>query len=136
MSYNISSLTPSRPAPTPPNMGRSPSGSSSYLSGTTARTNGSINGNSGAGKSQFSSTSYSSSFPIINPAATMSAPAPPTNATVRMGYANVKEEGLRSFLWSKRWLVLGGLEMGVYKNEVRDASQLTSGWPCSLRESR
>jgi hypothetical protein len=30
----------------------------------------------------------------------------------------MKEEGLRSFLWSKKWLVLGGSELQVFKNEV------------------
>jgi hypothetical protein len=30
----------------------------------------------------------------------------------------MKEEGLRSFLWSKKWLVLGGNELQVFKNEV------------------
>ena len=37
---------------------------------------------------------------------------------VRTGPANVKEEGLRAFLWSKRWLVLGGSELQIFKNEV------------------
>jgi hypothetical protein len=37
----------------------------------------------------------------------------------------VKEEGIRSFLWSKRWLVLGGAELSVFKNEVRHLPQNT-----------
>lgn len=37
---------------------------------------------------------------------------------IRTGHANVKEEGLRSFLWSKRWLVLGGTDLQIFKNEV------------------
>lgn len=37
---------------------------------------------------------------------------------VRTGYANVKEEGFRSFLWTKRWLVLNGVELQLYKSEV------------------
>lgn len=35
----------------------------------------------------------------------------------------MKEEGLRSFLWSKKWLVLGGNELQVFKNEVSGATQ-------------
>lgn len=30
----------------------------------------------------------------------------------------MKEEGLRSFLWSKRWLVLTVSELQIFKNEV------------------
>ena len=40
------------------------------------------------------------------------------NVTVRTGQASVKEEGLRSFMWSKRWLVLGSSDLQIFKNEV------------------
>ncbi|KAJ3272567.1 Protein kinase [Terramyces sp. JEL0728] len=36
---------------------------------------------------------------------------------VRQGYVKVKEEGLRSFLWTKRWIVLKEHILTVYKNE-------------------
>lgn len=69
----------------------------------------------------FSSSSYASSFPILNPSSALH-----TNAiahegrktVIRTGHANVKEEGIRSFLWSKRWLVLGGTDLQIFKNEV------------------
>lgn len=41
-----------------------------------------------------------------------------SSAIIRMGAANMKEEGLRSFLWSKRWLVLTVSELQIFKNEV------------------
>jgi protein-serine/threonine kinase len=69
----------------------------------------------------FSSSSYASSFPILNPASALN-PAAHTHegrkTVIRTGHANVKEEGLRSFLWSKRWLVLGGTDLQIFKNEV------------------
>ena len=37
---------------------------------------------------------------------------------MRTGPASIKEDGLRSFLWSKKWLVLGGAELQIFKNEV------------------
>lgn len=70
-------------------------------------------------ESNFSSTSYSSSFASI-----VSSTVKPTanivfnkDAVVRSGTANVKEEGLRAFMWSKRWLVLRNSEFCIYKNE-------------------
>ncbi|KAI9327985.1 p21 activated kinase [Obelidium mucronatum] len=35
---------------------------------------------------------------------------------VREGPASAKDEGMRSFLWSKRWLVLREATLGIYKN--------------------
>ncbi|WRT65055.1 uncharacterized protein IL334_001997 [Kwoniella shivajii] len=106
MAYNLSSLTPSRPAPTPPSAGGParpypPSSNGSQM------------------KPSFSSSSYSSSFPTINPSSAPSLPqrSGGRNETVRVGPASVKEEGLRAFMWSKRWLVLGGTELSIFKNE-------------------
>ncbi|RSH90223.1 Protein kinase [Saitozyma podzolica] len=113
MAYNnVASLTPSRPAPAPPARPSQPPGSSPSTSSGLREAQ--------PIKSQFSSTAYAASFPIINPS---SALAPininggPRNTVVRTGPASVKEEGIRSFLWSKRWLVLGGAELSVFKNE-------------------
>nr|XP_019008788.1 STE/STE20/PAKA protein kinase [Kwoniella pini CBS 10737]OCF47569.1 STE/STE20/PAKA protein kinase [Kwoniella pini CBS 10737] len=106
MSYNLASLTPSRPAPAPPARGQTPSASDPHANSSQMRSN-------------FSSTSYASSFPSINPTSNLSVTRPNAgaNQTVRSGYASVKEEGLRAFMWSKRWLVLGGTELSMYKNE-------------------
>lgn len=38
---------------------------------------------------------------------------------VRQGPVNVKEEGIKSFLWSKKWMVLKNHTLGLHKNEVR-----------------
>ncbi|KAK8846722.1 hypothetical protein IAR55_005809 [Kwoniella newhampshirensis] len=108
MAFNISSLTPSRPAPAPPPGGGSsrPPLSANHSSSSHPRSN-------------FSSTSYASSFPTIHPssASAIARPNGSRNETVRTGPASVKEEGLRAFMWSKRWLVLGGNELSIYKNE-------------------
>jgi len=37
---------------------------------------------------------------------------------VKKGYASVKEDGLRSFLWSKRYLVLREQTLTIQRNEV------------------
>jgi len=116
MAYNLSSLTPSRPAPTPPlrpGAGSSNGTPRSASSGSPARGPSSHPANSG----------YGPSFPILNPSSALG-PQPlskPKNTVVRTGQASVKEEGLRSFMWSKRWLVLGGLDLQIFKNEVGSA---------------
>ncbi|OCF59115.1 STE/STE20/PAKA protein kinase [Kwoniella mangroviensis CBS 10435] len=106
MSYNLASLTPSRPAPTPPASGNSnrPSHPHSHSSQP---------------KSSFSSTSYASSFPTISPTSALSVTRQDSgrNEAVRAGLASIKEEGLRAFMWSKRWLVLGGTDLSIFKNE-------------------
>lgn len=40
-------------------------------------------------------------------------------AIVRKGYVSVKEDGLRSWIWSKRWLVLRESTLLFHKNDVR-----------------
>lgn len=37
---------------------------------------------------------------------------------VKNGYVGVKEEGLRSFLWSKKWLVLRENTLTFHKSDV------------------
>ncbi|WVQ83980.1 hypothetical protein IAT38_006125 [Cryptococcus sp. DSM 104549] len=109
MAFYSTSLTPSRPAPTPPGKNTGRPGQPTTSLGTVQSTN----------RSNFSSTSYASSFPVIMPAeaAGLSRANNARNVTVRMGPASVKEEGLRAFMWSKRWLVLGGTELSLFKNE-------------------
>ncbi|KAJ3288098.1 Protein kinase [Rhizoclosmatium sp. JEL0117] len=38
------------------------------------------------------------------------------------GHANVQEAGMRSFLWSKRWIVLREQTLGIYKNAAATQS--------------
>ena len=111
MSYNIASLTPSRPAPPVPG-GGSRSAAPPHPSGSQGSSQANPN---------FSSSSYASSFPILNPASALNPGAHShegRKTVIRTGHASVKEEGLRSFLWSKRWLVLGGTDLQIFKNEV------------------
>lgn len=46
-----------------------------------------------------------------------SGPGAPT--IVRRGWVSVKEDGLRAWMWSKKWLVLREHSLCIYKNEVR-----------------
>ena len=138
MAYsNLASLTPSRPAPVPPSQYRP----IQSIQPQQQRTNPSSSSRSAPSlHSNFSSTAYGSSFPNTTASSSL---APSSqyhhhqqqqqqqeqqqrhqshqstrNTVVRTGPAQVKEEGLRSFMWSKRWLVLGGSELQVFKNEV------------------
>lgn len=38
---------------------------------------------------------------------------------VKRGWAQIKEEGLRSFIWSKRWLLLREQTLTFHRNEVK-----------------
>lgn len=111
MAFNtLASLIPSRPAPVPPSTRPSQPLTTRSTSASSSRT---------VPSSNFSSTAYASSFPILNPSSALGPlPSSGRNTVVRTGAASVKEEGLRSFLWSKRWLVLGGSELQIFKNEV------------------
>ena len=108
MAYNhLASLTPSRPAPTPPSRPQANSFDKSASIPLEAKS------------SAFSSTAYTSSFPILRDSSVSSPSKHPARPSlVRSGLASVKEEGLRSFLWSKRWLVLSDSELSIFKNEV------------------
>ncbi|WVN88690.1 uncharacterized protein L203_103903 [Cryptococcus depauperatus CBS 7841] len=103
MSFNNYALTPTRPAPTPPGKGME-AGSMSSLD---LRQHPS--------QSNISSTSYAISFPAMRSSG--STFDIHSNAPVRSGAASIKEDGLRAFMWSKRWLILGERELRVFKNE-------------------
>lgn len=103
------SLTPSRPAPVPP---RRAAITAPYIVRVTDA--------SAAPQSNFSATSYSPSFSYTNSSIPSTKVLDTTRSrTIRSGAASIKEEGLRAFMWSKRWLVLGSAELRIYKNEVR-----------------
>jgi hypothetical protein len=40
---------------------------------------------------------------------------------IRKGYVSVKEDGIRSWIWSKRWLALREQTLTFHKNEVSEA---------------
>ncbi|WVR04401.1 hypothetical protein IAU60_001403 [Kwoniella sp. DSM 27419] len=110
MAYNISSLTPSRPAPAPPAL------TTAVRPAISSRPSASAAASS---RSNFSSTSYAASFPAVtpSPSATSRGKENGMSRSMRAGPVSVKEEGLRAFMWSKRWLVLGSAELHVYKSE-------------------
>lgn len=106
--WSQASLTPSRPAPAPPGARGSPS------SLPPSRSNGRLP--TVAATPIYTSKSYANSFPTMQSSNKGSSDV--ASAIIRMGAANMKEEGLRSFLWSKRWLVLTVSELQIFKNEV------------------
>ncbi|WVQ76770.1 hypothetical protein IAR50_006444 [Cryptococcus sp. DSM 104548] len=111
MAFYGSSLTPSRPAPAPPGRGKISS----------APANDDVS-HAPIPRSNFSSTSYAASFPSIGQSNIPIRSAQKTrDSTIRAGPVSIKEEGLRAFLWSKRWITLRHLELSVYKNENSSA---------------
>lgn len=110
---SLSSLTPSRPAPpAPPAQGADPDYPSRYTSGS-SNSSGPPSGYVPApGYLSASANSMigASPFPIN----------PPANQTtiVRRGFAKLKEDGLRSWIWSQRWLILREQTLTFHKNEV------------------
>ncbi|RXK42212.1 STE/STE20/PAKA protein kinase [Tremella mesenterica] len=116
-----SSLTPSRPAPPVPS--RTNPSTASVLQPTAPLPT----------SSAFSSTAYGSGFPNISPAnfgnTSVRGASDRNNLTVRTGSVSVKEEGLKSFLWRQKWLVLGGIDLQIFKNEQSTSPQLVCNLP-------
>ncbi|KAG0143789.1 hypothetical protein CROQUDRAFT_660765 [Cronartium quercuum f. sp. fusiforme G11] len=109
---SISSLTPSRPAPpAPASQNVDPEYSSRYASGS-SNTSGPPSGYVPAPgfHSNTASMIGSSPFPV-NPPANQS-------TIVRRGFAKLKEDGLRSWIWSQRWLILREQTLTFHKNET------------------
>ncbi|GAA5916333.1 uncharacterized protein JCM6883_003924 [Sporobolomyces salmoneus] len=95
-----SNLTPSRPAPPIPDTASSLSG---YPSANTR-------------PALPTSNSYPS---VFSPGASTSSNA---QTIVRRGWVSVKEDGLRAWIWSKRWLILREQSLSFYKNETNTAT--------------
>ena len=114
-------LTPSRPAPPAP-MSRSASANSA-ASGSESYFDAS---NSSLGRQHISgeasTPSYGATTPIQQSTRSLHKPSGPIDpaSIVRRGYVSVKEEGLKSWIWSKRWLVLRERALSMHKNDVRD----------------
>ena len=111
-------LTPSRPAPPAP-MSRSASASSA-ASGSNSYFNAS---NASLGRltgGEPSTPSYGATTPIPQASRSLGKSSGPTDPAtiVRRGYVSVKEEGLKSWIWSKRWLVLRERALSMHKNDV------------------
>lgn len=112
------SLTPSRPAPPIP-VQRSEAGAPPSRAGG--------GGGPAPGGVYGSTTSPYASNSLLSPSSSPSAGSyalPGTGAgsaqtIVRRGWISVKEDGLRAWIWSKRWLILREQTLSFYKNEVR-----------------
>jgi hypothetical protein len=115
---NAPSLTPSRPAPPIPRAIKSSQQahpSSFAPSSNYNNSNGAFNHSSDHNNANLnfaSSTSPSSSFSAGSGGGS-------AQTIVRRGWISVKEDGLRAWIWSKRWLVLREQTLSFYKSEVR-----------------
>lgn len=114
------SLTPSRPAPPIPrsttqSSQQAPSNafpaSSSYNSSNNHYNSSDNSNNSASGAGFGPSGSASSSY-------SASTGTGSAQTIVRRGWVSVKEDGLRAWIWSKRWLVLREQTLSFYKSEV------------------
>ncbi|ORY85997.1 kinase-like domain-containing protein [Leucosporidium creatinivorum] len=111
------SLTPSRPAPPVPGQhsGSAASPSLSQAPSTFSSPQPSFDSSSASG------TAYNLAGTGAGSAQTI----------VKRGWVSVKEDGLRAWIWSKRWLILREQTLSFYKNE---ASTTTSSHVIQLRD--
>lgn len=103
------SLTPSRPAPPiprPSGLGRIAHGALNASHEMRQQTPGAT----AAGQLFAQTSSKPTAFAVEQ--------AGSAQTIVKRGWVNVKEEGLRAWIWSKRWLVLREETLTFYKNEV------------------
>lgn len=128
----LGSLTPSRRAPPVP--GSSTSGSTSQRSADTfvpplssyaSSSNQSLPKGQGAGGGSYTGPLRPAGPGAVagNTAGSWSSNASSgtsggSGGVVRKGYVSVKEDGLRSWIWSKRWLALREQTLTFHKNEV------------------
>ncbi|BGP35216.1 Protein kinase [Rhodotorula toruloides] len=99
--YAPPSLTPSRPAPpVPPSASRAPAAYAPFAASQGAK---------GSASSMASRPGHD-----VSPVASSSGAA---QTILRRGWVSVKEDGLRAWLWSKKWLVLREQSLSFYKNE-------------------
>ena len=103
-------LTPSRPAPGPPPVGTR-AGSDLYDHSLTNSSSSAISMTPPL--TNISPTTSQSSGLTTAPGSTPKSSA----SVVRKGYVSVKEDGLRSWIWSKKWLVLRESTLLFHKNE-------------------
>lgn len=106
MAFNqvtATSLTPSRPAPAAP--GRN--GPSGYGQSFTVGTSSPSGSSYAASYSGIGGSPHRSLDPMMSP------------EVVRSGTVHVKEDGLVSWLWRPKWLILKEQTLSIHKSEVR-----------------
>jgi protein-serine/threonine kinase len=122
-SYTPTSLTPSRPAPSP-----SYQSTLSHSQKSSLASNG-YNSAFAFSPSSPSSSSYSASYSGIggSPSA-MNGSTTGISGVVRQGPVSVKEDGtFASWLWKYKWLVLKELSLSLHKSEVGNVYLVYSG---------
>ena len=105
MAFNqvtAASLTPSRPAPAAPGRNGQSGYGSSFAVGTSSP----------------SGSSYAASYSGIGGSPNRLFDTPSNSEVVRAGTVNVKEDGLVSFLWRPKWLILKDTSLSIHKSEV------------------
>lgn len=122
-----SSLTPSRPAPPIPRPSQPHLHSSSQYNPTGPPALAPTLSHHAAAPTHYSSAS-SPSPSSFTPGNTPYNPSTPSyvprvglgssQTIVRRGWVSVKEDGLRAWIWSKRWLVLREQTLSFHKSEV------------------
>ena len=120
------SLTPSRPAPAAPirrgNDIQNVLSSSGYASSFSV------------GTSSPSGSSYASTYSGIGGSPNRNSDMVSSSHIVRSGMVAIKEDGLVSWLWRPKWLVLKEQTLSIHKNEVSRPSLLS--WPSALPRPR
>ncbi|KAJ6469033.1 STE/STE20/PAKA protein kinase [Mycena vitilis] len=112
MSYTPSSLTPSRPAPSPSMYSSQSSQSQSALASNGYGSAFTFNPSSTAG------SSYSSSYSGIGGSPSLSNGSGAGGGVVRQGAVSVKEDGtFASWIWKVKWLVLKEMSLSLHKSE-------------------
>ncbi|WFD44559.1 non-specific serine/threonine protein kinase [Malassezia psittaci] len=109
-------LAPSRPAPAPPSFGRRPSGTAAAIT-TTHRTSSDTHNEGNTPSTPNFSPHLGSTSGSLYPSPSSSPSNGNAASIARKGTVSVKEDGLRSWIWSKRWLVLRETTLLFYKNE-------------------
>ncbi|WFD00497.1 non-specific serine/threonine protein kinase [Malassezia yamatoensis] len=109
-------LAPSRPAPAPPSFGRRPSGAAATIATTHRTSSDTFKEGDPPGTPNFSPHLGSTSGSLY-PSPSSSPSNGNAVSIARKGTVSVKEDGLRSWIWSKRWLVLRETTLLFYKNE-------------------
>lgn len=114
MAFNqvtATSLTPSRPAPAAPvsrdiqNVLASSGYASSFSVGTSSP----------------SGSSYNSSYSGIGGSPNRTSDSVMNANVIRAGIVSIKEDGLVSWLWRPKWLVLKDQTLSIHKSEVRSS---------------
>lgn len=113
MAFNqvtATSLTPSRPAPAAPVRRGNDIGNALSSSGYASSFS--------VGASSPSGSSYTGSYSGIGGSPNRGSDTYSNSNVVRSGIVSVKEDGIVSWLWRPKWLVLKEQTLSIHKNEV------------------